>query len=730
MGVIETDESLARVAAPEVWRTSTGSATALLERPPAPARPKGAPPRPVPERDHDGFEAGLTYRPHLDGLRALAVYLVVAFHAGLRGFDGAFIGVDVFFVLSGYLVTRILIRDLLDHGRIDFGRFYARRFRRILPAAATVLIVTGLLYAVVATPLQVADASGGYRACFLYFANWHFISQSTNYFASTISASPVLHFWSLAVEEQFYLTWPLVLGGVFLLSRRAGKHRWTALRLTVLAIALLSLFDALHRGSTNLNRAYYGTDTRAYQLLAGALLALTPQLISMGKMSAATARRAAPVAMAVLVFLGTSFITLSPITRGALVVVATVALIVALERSTTGGIAGALSDKRIVYLGRVSYGTYLWHWPLIVLLTHGRHIPPTQLFLITVVASTALAALSCRIIENPVRLARGLDRRNRSVIVVALCISLTAGVLIAPAMRAVGAGSTAVAADSIAVSSIKSGTTKLLNWQAARNDIPASPECLGKPLGECILVHGTGKKVLLMGDSLARMWLPAFQAIARRESLTLAAAIHPACPWPEHLVGLGISPDCTTFRADWYARVIPQFDPDIVVLANRPYDAPGNALPFDVSGHHVTAQDPGAVAAISDQTKASLDDLRRPGREIVLLEPTPLPVDPNYDPMSCVSSGSSHCSFTVNSATTPLTKLDRDLAATPGTNATGPASKVWSVDLNRLACPRYPVCDPVVNGIIVRRDHTHLTGTYARALTTSLEAILRKRRVL
>jgi len=728
VGAIDIDEPLARGAAPEVWRTNARSATALLDRP-APA-PSEAAPQPAPERDRHGFEAGLSYRPHLDGLRALAVYLVVAFHAGVRGFDGAFIGVDVFFVLSGYLVTRILIRDLLDHGRIDFGRFYARRFRRILPAAATVLIVTGLLYAVIATPLQAADAAGGYRACFLYVANWHFISQSTNYFASTISASPVLHFWSLAVEEQFYLTWPLLLGGVFMLSRRAGRQRWTALRLAVLAIALLSLFDALHRGGTDLNRAYYGTDTRAYQLLAGALLALTPQLISMGKLSATAARRAAPIALAVLVFLGTSLITLSPITRGALVVVATLALIVALERSTTGGVVGALSNKRVVYLGRVSYGTYLWHWPLIVLLTYNRHIPPMQLFVITVVASTALAALSCRIIENPVRLARGLDARNRYVIVVALCISLTAGLLIAPAMRAVGAGSTAVAADSIAVSSIKSGPTKLLNWQAARKDIPASPECLGKPIGECILVRGTGKKVLLMGDSLARMWLPAFQAIARRESLTLAAAIHPACPWPEHLTGLGISPECTTYRADWYARLIPRFDPDIVVLANRPYDAPGNALPIDVSGRHVTARDPSAVAAIGDETKSSLDALRRPGREIVLLEPTPLPTDPNYDPMSCVSSGSSHCSFRVSPVTTALTQVDRNLASAPSPRATGAASKVWSVNLNRLACPRFPVCDPVVNGIIVRRDHTHLTGTYARALTTSLEQLLRERDIL
>lgn len=294
------------------------------------------------------------------------------------------------------------------------------------------------------------------------------------------------------------------------------------------------------------------------------------------------------------------------------------------------------------------------------------------------------------------------------------------------------AGFTAIgtAAQHIAAADASAHATGEPNWRAAQADLPSYPECLRKPIAACVVVHGHGPRVLLMGDSLARMWLPAFSAIAHRDSLTLAAAIYPACPWPENLRGLGISPHCPTFRSDWYQRLIPKFHADVVVLANRPYDAPGNALPIEVSGRHVTAQDPSAVAAISEQTKASLDALQRPGREIVLLEPTPLPADPNNDPMSCVSSGSTHCSFTVSPATTPLTQLDRDLAAAPNPRTTRGTAKVLSVNLNRLACPRYPVCDPVVNGIIVRRDHTHLTGTYARALTTSLETILRERNIL
>src|SRR5262249_1681212 len=157
-------------------------------------------------------------------------------------------------------------------------QFYARRVRRILPAAFVTLLITAAAYSAIATPLEVQNAAGGFRASFLYVANWYFIHQSTDYFAANVNASPVLHFSSLAVEEQFYLVWPMLLGGICLLAARARRWKWWVVRAAVLAIALASMLEALHFASGNLSRAYYGTDTRAYQLLLGALLALTPQL--------------------------------------------------------------------------------------------------------------------------------------------------------------------------------------------------------------------------------------------------------------------------------------------------------------------------------------------------------------------------------------------------------------------------------------------------------------------
>ncbi len=255
------------------------------------------------------------YRPYLDGLRCVAVYLVVAFHAGLTSVNGGFIGVDVFFVLSGYLVTRILFRDLTGIGRVNLPKFYARRFRRILPAAAATLIVTAIAYAIIASPLRALDAIGDFRATFLYVANWHFIAQSTNYFATDATTSPVLHFWSLAVEEQFYFVWPLLLTGLFLLSSHAGKFRWWALRIVIVIGACASAVAALELGRTHFERAYYGTDTRAYQLLAGALLALTPQIFTLAARFARSARWGAVVAFFALLFVGSSRLTVDPIPR-------------------------------------------------------------------------------------------------------------------------------------------------------------------------------------------------------------------------------------------------------------------------------------------------------------------------------------------------------------------------------------------------------------------------------
>jgi peptidoglycan/LPS O-acetylase OafA/YrhL len=664
----------------------------------------------------------LRYRPYLDGLRCLAVYLVVAFHAGLGTFAGGFIGVDVFFVLSGFLVTRILLGDLVSGGRVNFRRFYSRRFRRILPAAAVMLIATAIAYLIVASPLQSFIAVSDFRAAFLYFANWHFVQQSTDYFATNVNSSPVLHFWSLAVEEQFYLTWPLLLSGLFLVARFAGRRRWMTLRIVVLAAILVSATEALRIGAHQLDRAYYGTDTRAYQLLAGALLALTPQLFELGSRFVRIARLAAPIALAAIVVLGSSILNMSAITRGVVVVVVTLVLITALEGAEHSRVRRTLSLSPIAYLGRISYATYLWHWPIDVLVLLHHQPSPFAMFAISSVGATLLAAISFRLIEHPVRASAVLDRFRGPVIAGSLAVSVVAGLVFVPAILEAPSATANIASISLPVARIPLSGRTLLNWRTAQNDIPPVPDCLGKPVADCIIVHGTGARVLLMGDSLARMWIPAFVTIAQHDSLTLAVASYPACPWQQlERRGLDQSPNCPAHTRYWYDRFVPGFDPDIIVLAERAYDAPGNVLSLAVNGQTLRASAGPAERELAAASTHSLQVLHRVGRKIVILQPTPLPPSMNLNTLECLSTGNTHCYFRIDPALTGL----EDEFLRLGNNR-----DVFTLDLDHLVCPRLPICDPVVNNIIVRRDHTHLTATYAAALAGPIETRLQARGIL
>lgn len=163
-----------------------------------------------------------SYRPGLDGLRTIAVYVVVAFHAAVPGFGGGFIGVDLFFVLSGFLVTNVLLTELADSGRLRFSRFYSRRFRRLLPAAAVVVAVSAVAMVLVTPVTERFTLVGDARSALLYFANWHFVAEAQDYFGGEAESSPFLHFWSLSIEEQFYFVFPITLVGLAALARRTG----------------------------------------------------------------------------------------------------------------------------------------------------------------------------------------------------------------------------------------------------------------------------------------------------------------------------------------------------------------------------------------------------------------------------------------------------------------------------------------------------------------------------
>ncbi|HEY5011387.1 MAG TPA: acyltransferase family protein [Acidimicrobiia bacterium] len=661
----------------------------------------------------------LTYRPHLDGLRAVAVYLVVAFHSRLPGFRGGFVGVDVFFVLSGFLVTRILMRDLASRGHIEWRRFYSRRVRRIVPPALVVLVVTMFAYAAIATPLEVFDARGGFSAAFFYFANWYFLHQATDYFAANVNTNPVLHFWSLAVEEQFYLLWPPILAGLYAVSGRAGTRRWWVMRIAVVATAAASALEALHLGGSNLSRAYYGTDTRAYQLLAGAALALTPQLFRVGAAAARRRRVASAVAalaLGAVLLLATSLGGLGAISRGVLVALAASIAIVALENARGGVAKRMLSMPPVTYLGRISYGTYLWHWPIIVLLTHAGHRNPFGLFVTVVLLATGLAAISFRVLEHPVRTAPVLDRYRVQVIAIGFTASILLGAVVVPPV--LDAGTTQVS--TLAAQSGPSSGARLLDWKVARYDKPAFPDCVHTSVDRCTVVRGTGAHVVLVGDSVGITWIPPLELIAKRFSLTLSVVVGEACPWQRGLYYQNSSAGCRTAQADWYDRIIPSLHPDIVVLADRALDDPVFDVHAITPRHYTNATT--YERALADVTTQSLRRLSAPGRKIVIFEPIPLTAV-SSDPLSCLSTGKapSLCAYEANRVPTPFERYVRSMAAQPN---------VFSIDLDHLVCPRPPRCDAVIGNVIVKRDWSHITATFSRGLAGPIFLALHRAHVL
>jgi peptidoglycan/LPS O-acetylase OafA/YrhL len=654
-----------------------------------------------------------TYRPHLDGLRALAVYLVLLFHAGSGVFSGGYIGVDVFFVLSGYLVTQLLVRDVAHSGAIRFARFYSRRFRRLLPAAFVALVVTAVVFTAISSPVEVSGAVGSFKAAFLYSANWYFIHHASGYFGADISTNPVLPFWSLAVEEQFYLLWPLTLGGVFFLSRRLSDgNRMRAIQVAVALGAFGSAAWALSLRTANPNHAYYGTDARAYELLAGALIALTPGIVVWAKRFGRTMTAATWVGIAALVVLASNWFTLDAIQRGIAVTVVTSILLVAFEAAGGGWIKRAFSTPTVVYLGKVSYGTYLWHWLVILVVLRTFQPNPMATFGIACLVATALASLSFQILERPVRTSTRLDRYRRVVIASGLAISVVSGLVLIPKLvdpAHASSGSQETSEHPVLIPVPK-------NLTLAGEDAPYT-NCYERPVSECTVVTGPGKHILLMGDSHAWMLVPTFTQIAREHGLTLSVSVAGACPWQLDLDTPFQTSYCKAMKADLYQRVIPALHPDIIVAVNLGgYSQPGNYFPLDDPAGHRAGS-----ATVQAATRSSVSALRAGGRDVVLIEPIPIPrlPSPFFDPYKCLEKAKvqEECRYTAAPSPSPTDQLYRQVAAQD--------PHVYSLNLDQQVCPLLPICDPVISGQIVKLDPSHLTAGFAATLAPYVDIYLR-----
>lgn len=671
------------------------------------------------------------FRADIEGLRAVAITLVVAFHAAPGVVPGGYVGVDVFFVLSGFLITGLLVDELRRTGTISLSGFYARRVRRLLPLSTVVLIVTSALAYWLLPPLDRASVAGDVRSAALYFANWHFAAGSTQYMAST-DKSVVLHYWSLAVEEQFYLVWPLLL---LLVAGRRGiaRRRWDiALRRIVLGLAVLatvSLALSVRLTESAGPWAYFGLHTRAWELAAGAALALArPALPAVPRRIAALG-----AAAGLLLIVSSAFafdaMTAFPGTAAMLPITGTVLLVACGVAAGNIGASRALRTPVPMYVGRVSYAWYLWHWPLLVLLagsTNGagpsgdaavRAASPLRV-LSVVALSFALAVASHYAVERPVRAARWLAVPVRRSLALGAALTTT---------------SVVVAALVLGHPWALNGSNGVMTAAEARADLPkAPPGCYVGPSGrtpgaDCLIGDRAGTRtVVLVGDSKAAQWIPALDRTGKERHWKVYVWVKAFCPFADVQIW---SPTeraeytaCTAWRTAVMSRLVALGPIDLLVLGRS--SGYTNRL-LEPGGGLTSANDIQAVwtRAVEDTVR----QLHATGARFAVLRETPWPT---RDIPACLSEGSGsgghRCDFD------RANRVARDAAFARGEEAargTDGSAAVTEVDLNDAICAgvRCPVVS--AGGMVLYRDDQHITATYAASLADELgqrlDAVLR-----
>ncbi|CAI6028139.1 O-acetyltransferase OatA [Paenibacillus sp. JJ-100] len=343
----------------------------------------------------------------LDGLRAIAVVGVIAYHLNLDFIPGGLLGVGIFFVLSGYLITDILLTQWHEHGRIALGDFWLRRFRRLLPGMLTLTVVV-MLWLLCTDSSRLASLRGDIVSGITYISNWWYIYHNVSYFESFGPPSPFGHFWSLAVEEQFYLVWPILLIAAIVLFKRKG---WLVVFIIVAAELSAGAMAIMYNPDLDPSRVYYGTDTRAFALLAGAALAVIwpSRKLSSGLsgMSRIVLDGCGLAALGVLIYMMLTTSEYDPFLYQGGMLLQTIAatVLVAVLAHPSSILAHIIGAKPFRWIGERSYGLYLWHYPVIVLTspavdTGDAH--PVRM-LLQVVATVFLASISLKYIENPIR---------------------------------------------------------------------------------------------------------------------------------------------------------------------------------------------------------------------------------------------------------------------------------------------------------------------------------------
>jgi len=712
----------------------------------------------IPNEEAGQRSARANFRPDIEGLRAVAVLAVVLFHAHVPGVDGGFVGVDVFFVISGFLITGLLWREVSSTGTVSLRGFYGARARRLLPASAVVGIFIMVSAAVLLPPLQSRNVMTAGIASALYVSNYWFARQGVDYLAARTVPSPFQHYWSLGVEEQFYLVWPaLIIAAAWLIRRMrrgSGGDRQVGatarpylIVLTVVTVASFGLSVVL----TNLIPpvAFFSLPTRAWQLAAGGLVALTT--VGWSRLSPRAAAVIGWAGLGAIVVACNQFsaATLYPGTAALLPTLGTALVIGAGCANPSRGCGRLLGLSPMRAIGRVSYSWYLWHWPILLLALWSiapvtGHAP--LLALAGVLLSLGLAALTLRFIENPLRYAAPVRRsagRSLALGGVATAMAVITGVaLYAPSP--VGPGAPAptliVAAAPLPAGSpmsdydaaVQSAVAQVKAAVAASADMRAVPSNLDPQLADTTPQNGdsshgcfrsyfqvgqpecatgdtaSSTTVALIGDSNAQMWKQPFQQAAEHQRWRLETMTRASCPMLDLPITNPITgrryTECEAWRSEIVARLQSERPRLVVISMMRRY---GARYGWDAG---LTPYDPAWINSLTHLVQ----ELRGTGAQVLVLGPIP---DPNSPVPDCLSSHLDDAR-----ACSPARS---DAVNESGINAESVATEAGGgqyVDVSNLFCTSER-CPVIVGNTLVYFDRFHMTAEYSQVLAPVIGAL-------
>jgi peptidoglycan/LPS O-acetylase OafA/YrhL len=672
------------------------------------------------------------------------VLLVIVDHAGFRTAAGGFIGVDVFFVISGFLITGLLVREMESERRLSIADFYARRARRILPAAILVLVVTSVASLVVLPLVRAVEVLKDAVWAAFFAANFRFASVGTDYFAHTEPASPLQHYWSLSVEEQYYLVWPLVLIALLAIWRRhGGVPSRRALSLVLTGAIAVSLAWSVHATWASPTAAYFSTATRTWELGIGSLTAvlivgrhwrlppLLAHLLAWGGIGT--------ILWATLVFDAHTAVP------GWIVAIPVIGTAVVLATGSTSAgrdtwVFKLLSIRPVRTIGDWSYSMYLWHFPVLRLaeehfgerrLTHGQ-------LLVTFVVILVLSALSYRFVEEPFRRGQGpLGNRWRAIaiypagLVIVLAVSAGGRVYVDHELGGGHHASITTAEFHSAklskdphVALVEASVLAARQHRAIPSDL--SPPLLGlrqdtASLGDCDYRTGTHqlcpngdttahRSIVILGDSHARAWSPAIDAIGAKYGYATYSLVYSGCPanqapqmswdtrrpWQE----------CLDFR-QWALTAVQQLHPALVVIANSalaPIAGPGGTL----LGYQSDRSQ--FISALTDGLGAEVSLLQADAGKVAVLGNTPqLPRETGV----CLSSRNVNLGDCLFRPAKVKATIQKDFLA----RARSEGALV--VDALPWFCA-HGLCPSVIGNTIPMRDKEHVTPEYARELADPL----------